>query len=122
MGVEEKLEKMARNMNGHVPQAARLAAEVFPEMLEEHSREGAFAMPAEGGALDEETRTLIYLGIALATNSHACIEAKINRAISLGIPKEKIIETIKIARFAEASRVYGNAEIVFRYLREEEEK
>ena len=44
MGVEEKLEKMARNMNGHVPEAARLAAEVFPEMLEEHSREGAFAM------------------------------------------------------------------------------
>ena len=122
MSVEEKLKKMAENMNGYIPEVVKLAAEVFPEMLEEHSREGAFAMPAEGGALDEETRTLIYLGIALATNSKACIEAKINRAIALGIPKDKIIETFKIARFAEASRVFGNAEIIFRYLKEEDVK
>lgn len=62
------------------------------------------------GALTGERRTLIYLGVALATGSRACVEAMTNKAYTLGIDAAKLLETFKIARFAEATRVLGNAE------------
>jgi alkylhydroperoxidase/carboxymuconolactone decarboxylase family protein YurZ len=69
-------------------------------------------MPKDGGALTDQTRTLIYLGIALATGSLTCIDAMMNKAQTQNIDAAKILETVKIARFAEASRVLGNAEHV----------
>lgn len=104
-------------MNGKLSKAIELAGKVMPEMVFEHSRSNEFAMPKENGAIDAESRTLIYLGIALATNSNACIEAMVNKVEIQKISKEKIIETIKIARFAEATRVVGNTEIVFSHLK-----
>ncbi len=38
-------------------------------------RSKAFGMPAEKPALDEDTRTLIYLAAALAGTSPACVKA-----------------------------------------------
>ncbi len=73
-------------------------------------------MPKDGGALTNETRTLIYLGVALATGSHPCIDAMMNKAQAQHIDEAKILETVKIARFAEATRVFGNAEHVFAML------
>jgi len=109
--VDQILANMSASLNGTVPVAAQLAGKVAPELLLRHVQDSGFAMPKDGtGALTEETRTLIYLGIALATGSHACIEAMTNKAQALGIEPAKLLETFKIARFAEATRVLGNAE------------
>jgi alkylhydroperoxidase/carboxymuconolactone decarboxylase family protein YurZ len=108
--VEQVLANMTNSLNGQVPPSVRHAVTVMPEMVVRHAQDSAFAMPAEGGALTNETRTLIYLGIALATGSGACIEAMTNKAQGLGIESAKLLETFKIARFAEATRVLGNAE------------
>ncbi len=40
------------------------------------------------------------------------------KAKVLGISKEKILEAYKITRYAEATRVFGNTEIVFEKLAE----
>lgn len=115
--VEQVLSMMKEKMNGKLPKAIELAGEVMPEMVFEHARSSEFAMPKESGAIDGESRTLIYLGIALATNSNACIEAMMNKAKIQNISKEKILETVKIARYAEATRIVGNSEIVFKHLK-----
>lgn len=112
---EQILSMMKGAMDGKLPKAIELAGEVFPEMVAEHAHSSAFAMPKDG-ALEPETRTLIYLGIALATGSKACIEAMMNKAKMQNISKEKILEAFKIARYAEATRVVGNAEKVFEQL------
>ncbi|MGB3956071.1 MAG: carboxymuconolactone decarboxylase family protein [Brooklawnia sp.] len=96
---------------GTVPVAAQLAGEVAPKFLLRHVQDSGFAMPKDGsGALTEETRTLIYLAVALATGSRACVEAMTNKANGLQIDPAKLLETFKIARFAEATRILGNAE------------
>jgi alkylhydroperoxidase/carboxymuconolactone decarboxylase family protein YurZ len=117
--VEQTLAGMSKQMGGKVSRSAQLAAEVMPEMILEHAANNNYAMPKEGGALDVETRTLLNLGIALATGSQGCIESMMNRARVLNISKEKILETFKIARYVEATRVMGNAEKVFQHLKDE---
>ncbi|MDA8438458.1 MAG: carboxymuconolactone decarboxylase family protein [Propionibacterium sp.] len=111
--VEQVVANITRSLNGQLPPAIQHAVTVMPEMVLRHAQDSAFAMPAEGGALSNETRTLIYLGIALATGSRACIEAMTNKAQGLGIESAKLLETFRIARYAEATRVLGNAEILF---------
>ncbi len=69
-------------------------------------------MPAEG-ALDDETRTLIYLASALAASSKACIQAMADKAKIQGIAPAKVLETVRIVRFALATKVIGYAEPVF---------
>lgn len=118
---EQILSMMKGAMDGKLPLAIELAGEVFPEMVAEHAHSSTFALP-ENGALDAQTRTLIYLGVALATGSKACIEAMMNKAKMQNINKAKILETFKIARYAEATRVLGNAEIVFEHLASNELK
>ncbi len=108
--VEQVLDSMSAGLNGHVPAAVAHAARVIPELVVRHAQDSAFAMPKPTGALTEETRTLIYLGIALATGSNACIQAMTDKATTLRIEPDKLLETFKLARFAEASRVLGNAE------------
>ena len=117
--VKQIMDGMAQAMNGRLPKSLQLAATVFPEMVLEHARNNMFAMPPEGGALDDETRVLIYLGAALATGSTACVNAMMDKARTAEISKEKILETFKIARFAEATRVFGNAEDMFEHLLDE---
>ncbi len=117
--LEQIMQGIAQAMDGKLPESLKLAAEVYPEMVFEHAQNNMFAMPPEGGALDGETRVLIYLAVALATGSRACIEAMMNKAKIAGISKEKILETFKIARFAEATRVFGNAENVLKHLKDE---
>ena len=75
-------------------------------------------MPA-GGALDEETRTLIYLASALAASSKACIQAMANKAKMQSIAPEKVLETVRIVRFALATKIVGDAEPVFEVLQKE---
>ena len=65
------------------------------------------------GALDEDSRTLIYLAASLAAGSHACIQAMANKAKMQNIPAAKVLETVHIVRFALATKVIGEAEPVF---------
>jgi alkylhydroperoxidase/carboxymuconolactone decarboxylase family protein YurZ len=103
---------MMRKMMGTVPAAIEKAAKVDEGLLYEHLRSRQYAMPPEG-ALDEETRTLLYLASALAAGSTACIQAMANKAKMQGIPAAKMLETLHIVRFALATKVIGEAEPVF---------
>jgi len=108
---------MMRKMMGVIPSSIEKAAKVDEGLLYEHLRSRQYAMPPEG-ALDEETRTLLYLASALAAGSAACIQAMANKAKMQGIPAAKILETVHIVRFALATKVIGEAEPVFDALRE----
>ncbi len=110
---EQVLTKMKEAMGGQIPRTMELAGEVMPDMVVRQTMDRAFAMPPESGALTEETRTLIYLAVALATGSKPCIESMSRKSKKMGIAPEKLLETFKIARFAESSRVLGNAEFLF---------
>lgn len=109
--LDQVLTGMSAALGGHLPRMVELAATVLPELVFKHAQDSGFAMPKEGGALTEETRTILLLGIALATGSH-CVENLVNKAQTQGIDDAKILETVKIARFAEATRVFNNAEPV----------
>jgi len=104
---------MMRKSMGTIPDAIQKAAVVDESLIYEHLRSRGYAMPNEKPALDEETRTLIYLAAALAASSHACVEAMANKAKVQGIPAGKLLETLHIVRFALATRVIGDAEPLF---------
>lgn len=106
---------MMRNTMGSIPSAIEKATSVDEGLLYEHLRSRAYAMPAEG-ALDDETRTLIYLAAALAASSKACIQAMANKAKMQGIAPEKVLETVKIVRLALATKVIGDGEPIFEAL------
>ena len=108
----EKILDGMRTAMGEVPHAIVKAATSDPRMVVEQVHSSAFAMP-EGGPLDQETRTLIYLAVALATSNNACIKAMTNKARVQSIDSEKLIEALHIARYAMATQVIGNAEPVF---------
>ena len=108
---------MMRKMMGAIPSSIEKAAKVDEGLLYEHLRSRQYAMPPDG-ALDEETRTLLYLASALAAGSAACIQAMANKAKMQGIPAAKILETLHIVRFALATKVIGEAEPVFEALRD----
>jgi alkylhydroperoxidase/carboxymuconolactone decarboxylase family protein YurZ len=108
--------KGMETMMGTVPPAIRKVAEVNRAMLYEQVRSSAFAMPPDNGALDPQTRTIVYLAAALASSNHACTQAMVNKARVQGIPSEKLLEAFHIARFAMATRVVGDAEPLFEML------
>lgn len=114
--VEEIFQMMGKTM-GAIPSSIEKAAQVDEGLLYEHLRSRQYAMPPEG-ALDDETRTLIYLASALAAGSAACIRAMANKAKVQGIPPAKVLETLHIVRFALATKVIGEAEPVFEALRD----
>jgi alkylhydroperoxidase/carboxymuconolactone decarboxylase family protein YurZ len=111
----EQVFGMMRQTMGSIPSAIEKAVAVDEGLLYEHLRSRGYAMPAEG-AFDEETRTLIYLASALAASSKACVEAMANKAKMQGIAPEKVLETIRIERFALATKVIGDAEPIFAVL------
>jgi len=115
--VEEVFAMMKQTM-GSVPTAIEKATKVDDSVLYEHLRSRAYAMPKDG-ALDDETRTLIYLAAALAAGSKACIQAMSNKARMQGISSAKVLETFRITRFALATKVIGDAEAVFASLLQE---
>jgi alkylhydroperoxidase/carboxymuconolactone decarboxylase family protein YurZ len=113
----EQVFGMMRKTMGSIPTAIEKAVAVDEGLLYEHLRSRSYAMPADG-ALDEETRTLIYLASALAASSKACIQAMANKAKMQGIAPEKVLETVRIVRFALATKIVGDAEPVFEAMTE----
>ncbi len=110
------LDSMRATM-GAVPPAIVKAVRADPRMVAEQVRSSSYAMPADG-ALDAETRTLVYLAVALATSNHACTVAMTNKARVQGIDDEKLLEAFHIARYAMATRVLGDAEPLFDLINE----
>ncbi|MGC8559088.1 MAG: carboxymuconolactone decarboxylase family protein [Phycisphaerae bacterium] len=110
--IEQIFAGMRKNM-GAVPTAVEKLGRVAPDLVYEHMRSRAYAMPDQAPALDEETRTLIYMAAALAGSSPACVRAMADKARVQGIAPGKIMETIKIVRFAMATRIIGDAEPIF---------
>ncbi len=102
-----------RKAMGTIPTAVEKLSRVDPAMVYEHLRSRAYAMPEQRPALDEENRTLIYMAAALAGSSPACVRAMADKARVQGISRDKIMETIKIVRFAMATRIIGDAEPIF---------
>ena len=107
-----------RTAMGEVPPAIEKAAAADARMVAEQARSSAFAMPPHDGALSPETRTLIYLAVALATSNQACTIAMVNKARKQAISAPKLLEAVHISRFALATQVVGNAEPVFDLLNE----
>jgi alkylhydroperoxidase/carboxymuconolactone decarboxylase family protein YurZ len=108
---QDLLAKMRAGM-GRVPAAIEKSTVVDEGLIQEHMRSRMYAMPADG-ALDEQTRTLIYLAAALAGSSPACVRAMADKIVQQGIPANKVLETVHIVRFAMATRIIGDAEPVF---------
>lgn len=107
-----------REAMGELPAVIEKAVSADPGVIAEQARSGAFAMPPGDGALDAETRTLIYLAVALATSSRACTLAMLNKARTQGIPAPRLVEAFHIARLAVATQVLGNAEPLFDLINE----
>ncbi|GAB4216229.1 MAG: hypothetical protein Fur007_15860 [Rhodoferax sp.] len=112
MTANEILVMMRKGM-GQVPAAIEKSVAVDPALIQEHVRAKGFAMPPENGAMDEETRTMIYLAAALASGSATCIQAMANKIAQQGMSAAKALETVRIVRFALSSKVIGDAEAVF---------
>lgn len=111
--VEQVMAGMSAGLGGKpIPTMIQLAATAMPAMVLRQAQDSGFAMPKEGGALTEETRTILLLAVALAAGSD-CVENLVNRAKAQGIDEAKLLETFKIARFAEATRVFNNAVPLF---------
>ena len=66
--IQQILGRMRVSM-GEVPPAMEKAARADARLVAEQARSSAFAMPPEDGALDSETRTLIYLAVAASRRS-----------------------------------------------------
>lgn len=112
MTPNEILDMMRKGM-GQVPAAIEKSVPVDPTLIQEHLRSKGFAMPTESPALDEQTRTLVYLAAALAGTSPACVKAMANKIAQQGIAANKVTETIHIVRLAMATKIIGDAEPVF---------
>jgi|UniRef100_A0A8J4HDJ2 alkylhydroperoxidase/carboxymuconolactone decarboxylase family protein YurZ len=108
---QQLLDKMRAGM-GRVPAAIEKSTLVDDGLIHEHMRSRMYAMPPSG-ALDEQTRTLIYLAAALAGSSPACVRAMADKVVQEGISAAKVLETVHIARFAMATKIIGDAEPVF---------
>ncbi len=115
MTIDEVLNMMRQGM-GKLPPAIEKAAVVDPALVMEHVRSKGFAMPADKPALDEQTRTLVYLAAALAGSSTGCVQAMANKIAQQGIPADKVLETVHIVRLAMASKIIGDADPVLAVL------
>lgn len=109
---EAILDRMRATL-GTLPPAIQKAATADPRMLVEQARSSAFAMPEDDAALSPQTRTLVYLAVALATGNRACTLAMLGKARGQRIRDAQLLEAFHIARYAQATQVLGNAEPLF---------
>ena len=48
--------------------------------------------------MDEQTKKLIAVGASVGANCHPCLEHHVGKALEFGIDRNKIMETINIAK------------------------
>lgn len=81
-------------MDGIVEDCASFAKEV-PESVAGFNRMGAAAK--RPGALDEKTKEIMALGIAIATRCDSCIGFHVRALIRLGITRAELCEALAMA-------------------------
>lgn len=113
MPTKEQIIAQIHRTFGELPSAIEKSLSADPTMIFEQARSSRFAMPPEDGALDPETRTLIYLAVALASSNHTCARAMLHKAQTENIASAKLLEAFHIARLATATLVVANAEPLF---------
>ncbi|GAA5335820.1 carboxymuconolactone decarboxylase family protein [Thermus hydrothermalis] len=94
---------MRENLGEGLPEAIPLLTEKAPGLLLVHGRSRKRGRWTRGPA------PASLLGTTLATGSSACVKAMAHRAKGLGISKEELLETLKIACQAQANAVLGHA-------------
>lgn len=96
---EDKLKEVGNN-NQLLFSKSEMVAPAFKQM---HDK--AIAL----GALDEKTKELIALGIAIADRCEGCIVSHVNSCKKLGVTKQEILETVEVAIMMGGgpSTVYG---------------
>ena len=83
-------------MNEAVAEIATLSKEI-PEISSGFGVMGAAAKTS--GALDEKTKELIALGIAVATRCDSCIGFHVKSLVRLGLTREELCEGLAMATF-----------------------
>ncbi|WP_272011301.1 carboxymuconolactone decarboxylase family protein [Roseovarius sp. ZX-A-9] len=70
---------------------------VAPEMAKGY---GTMSRAAKkNGALDEKTKELVALGIAITTRCESCIGFHVRSLVRLGTSRDEIIETLEMAAY-----------------------
>ncbi|KMW57490.1 putative carboxymuconolactone decarboxylase family protein [Candidatus Rhodobacter oscarellae] len=69
----------------------------MPETAKGFNQMGAAAK--KGGALDEKTKEIMALGIAIATRCDSCIGFHIKALIRLGITRDELCEALAMATY-----------------------
>ena len=72
-------------------------AKEMPETAKAFTTMGTFAK--KSGALDEKTKELMALGIAIATRCDSCIGFHVKSLIRLGITREELVEALAMATY-----------------------
>ena len=83
-------------MDGIVADCGVLAKEI-PDSLAGFNRMGAAAK--KSGALDEKTKEIMALGIAIATRCDSCIGFHIKSLIRLGLTRPELCEALAMAMY-----------------------
>ena len=69
----------------------------MPETAKAFNTMGTFAK--KPGALDEKTKEIMALGIAIATRCDSCIGFHVKSLIRLGITREELVEALAMATY-----------------------
>lgn len=71
-----------------LPSAAGDFAEAYPEVWEAYSELGEKS--AKAGPIDGETKRLVKLAIAIASQSEGAVHSHVRRGVDEGVPPEKL--------------------------------
>lgn len=81
-------------MEPRAPHAYQEFIQQFPKVAQAWE---LLAMAGREGPLDEKSRRLIKLGVAIGANREGAIRANVRKALALGITKEEIEQAIALA-------------------------
>ena len=93
--VEESLDAM-KKIYGDVPLVARVLSENKDYFLSSTIK-NRMILRREGGPLDDRTMELVVISAATALRCDHCLGVHIKQAVSLGVTKEEILQTIMAA-------------------------
>ena len=84
-----------RDFDGSMREAVRKLLGVAPKTVEGYR--ALHAAHAAGGKLDEKTRELIAIAVAVTTRCDGCIVNHVDKARALGVTREEIGEALAVA-------------------------
>ncbi len=82
-------------MSHHLPKSYLEFQEEFPEVFEAYQALGEACHRSD--ILNDETRRLVKLALAIAIGSHGAVHAQVRRALEDGIEEEKLKQVAVLA-------------------------